>query len=67
MVQVAPRGLPLCQQFSTLGSKKSSWKAEGAEEEEQKVTVFHMLGKFLYGKRYNIYYNPNGPTKKERG
>ena len=24
-----------------------------------------MLGKFLYGKRFNIYYNPNVKAKKD--
>ena len=35
-------------------------------KEEQKVSVFHMLGKFLYGKRYNLRYNPNSRVKEEK-
>jgi hypothetical protein len=37
------------------------------EEEvvERKTSICHMLGKFLYGKRFNIYYNPNIKIKKD--
>lgn len=43
------------------GSKQS--KVEREEKEEMKFGIFHMLGKFLYGKRLNLEYNPNGKKK----
>ena len=44
----------------------SQKKSKQSLKEEQKVTIFHMLGKFLYGKRSNLYYNPRSRVKEEK-
>ena len=52
------RELPVLVRSQRNVSKKED------EKEKEKVTVFHMLGKFLYGKRRNIYHDPSNRRKK---